>query len=68
MKIRRTGAEVFHANVHDEADSLFSQFCKRDSETVGLENMHRWLNMWHWNLFRCGVEVYGMRCRKILSE
>ena len=41
MKIRRTGAEVFHANVHDEADSLFSQFCKRDSETVGLENMHR---------------------------
>ena len=68
MKIRRVGAEVFHANRHDEVNSRFSQFCKRDSEPIGLENMHKWLNMCHWNLFRCGVEEYGMRCRKILGE
>jgi hypothetical protein len=28
MKIRSVGAELFHADRHDEANSRFSQFCK----------------------------------------
>ena len=37
MKIRPTGAELFHADgqadVHDEADIGFSQFCERGPKT-----------------------------------
>ena len=29
MKIRPVGAESFHADGHDEANSRFSQFCER---------------------------------------
>jgi len=29
MKIRPLGAELFDADKHDKANSLFSQFCKR---------------------------------------
>jgi hypothetical protein len=29
MKIRPVGAELFHADGHDEANSRFSQFCER---------------------------------------
>jgi hypothetical protein len=29
FKIRPVGAELFHADGHDEADSRFSQFCER---------------------------------------
>ena len=28
MKIRPQGAELFHADGHDEANSLYSQICK----------------------------------------
>ena len=28
MKIRPVGVELFHADRHDEADSLFPQFCE----------------------------------------
>ena len=29
IKIRPVGAELFHADRHDEANSRFSQFCQR---------------------------------------
>ena len=29
MKIRQVGAEFFHADGHDEANSSFSQYCER---------------------------------------
>jgi hypothetical protein len=30
MKIRPVGAELFHADRHDEANSRFSQFCEKN--------------------------------------
>jgi len=33
MKIRPAGAELFHANRHNEANSRFSQFCERAYKT-----------------------------------
>jgi len=33
MKIRPVGAELFHTDRHDEANSHFSQFCERPSKT-----------------------------------
>jgi len=39
MKIRLVGAELFHADGHDENNSRFSKFCERASKPVSERNV-----------------------------
>jgi hypothetical protein len=41
-KIRPVGADLFHADRYDEANSDFSQFCEKRPKSIDFGNLLQW--------------------------
>jgi len=56
MKIHPVGAELFHADKHDKANSRFSKFCKRTYNTTAIcKLLLKFKAKWSLSFTQCSI-------------